>query len=348
LGKLKPAFHFLLLGTALFLLIGRESPRDEIHISSQELVTIKQNWERANRAEAGPAVLKYILNNAIYNEILLREALTLHFHQTDTVVWNRLIRNMRFASQEAVLGDEDLFVQALALDMHRSDLIVRRRLIARMEHFIKQNYAIDAPDDPVIDAFIKDNPDLFSRGERVSFCHVFLAATGKPREAEQRGKRLLLELEKGNLSPENAYKRGDLFPYPYCFRDVSSSYVENLFGKPFLDDLLASKAAAWSGPFHSGYGTHLVRLENMTVTGVLELPENRNRAKNHLTVTREEQLLQDIVTELGRKYYSVLIDGVPVERFRLENLLEKATQGPRSFKKVQMKDVPSPMDKAAP
>jgi len=348
LGKLKPAFHFLLLGTAAFLLIGRGSAREEILISSRELLTIKQNWERTNRAEAGPAVLEHILDNVIYNEILLREALALHFHHTDSVIWTRLIRNMRFASKEASIDDEELFKQALSLDMHRSDLIVRRRLIARMERFIKSSYAIDEPDDSHIDAFIADNPGLFSGGVRISFCHVFLAPEGKPGDADERGKRLLRELLKGNFSPENAYKQGDLFPHPYCFRHVSGSYVSNLFGERFLDDLLACKASIWSGPFHSGYGTHLVRLEDMSATGVVELPENRNRARNHLTVEREEQLLQDIVAELGRRYYSVLIDGVPPERFRFEKLLKKTAERPGPLQKIRMQDARALRNEAAP
>ncbi len=321
MGKLKPAIHFLLLGIVVFLLIGRESAREDILISSRELVTIKETWERANRADAGPAVLKHILDNVIYNEILLREALKLRFHQTDNVVWSRLTRNMSFTSQDIPTDNEDLFRQALSLDMHLSDLIVRRRLIARMERFIKNNYSIAEPDESQIDAFIQDNPDLFPRGERVSFCHVFLSPHGKQTGAENRGTRLLRELEKGNVPPEKAYQKGDLFPHPYCFHDASRSYVTTLFGKPFTDDLLACGGSVWAGPFHSGYGTHLVRRENTSVTGAVELPENRSRARNHLTVEREKQLLQDIVTELGRNYYTVWIDDEPAGRYRLEQLL---------------------------
>jgi hypothetical protein len=54
----------------------------------------------------------------------------------------------------------------------------------------------------------------------------------------------------------------------------------------------------------------------------LDLHENRSRARNLLTVEREKQLIQDIVTELGGKYYRVLIDGEPADSFRLEQLLD--------------------------
>lgn len=321
MGKLKPALHFILLGALAFLLIGRESARDEIFLSSQELVTIKERWERTNRVKASPEVLKHLLDETIYSEILLREALKLHFHQTDRVVWRRLIQNMSFASPEASMDDEELFKQGLSLYMHLSDLIVRRRLIARMERFIKNSYAIDEPVDSDIDRFIQDNPDLFAKGERVSFCHVFLSSDGMHDGAEGTSEGLLRQLREENLPPEKAYRLGNMFPHPYCFHNVSRSYVNNMFGKGFADDLLACKASVWSGPFQSGYGTHLVRLENKSATGVLNLHENRNRARNLLTVEREKQLLQDIVTELGRKYYTVLIDCVPAGSFRLEQLL---------------------------
>ncbi|MBW1789606.1 MAG: hypothetical protein JRK53_23840 [Deltaproteobacteria bacterium] len=85
---------------------------------------------------------------------------------------------------------------------------------------------------------------------------------------------------------------------------------------------MACNPWVWSGPFQSGYGTHLVRLEGKNVTSVLDLHENRNRARNYLTAERENQLIQDMVTELGGKYYTVLIDGVPADSFRLEQLLD--------------------------
>ena len=174
MSKLKPAFRFILLGTLAFLLIGRETEREIIPISSRELVAKKKDWERTQRAEAGPEVLQHLVDSIIYKEILCREALRLHFHQTDSVVWNRLVQNMRFATPDTHQDEGDLFQQALSLDMHLSDLIVKRRLVARMEQFIKHTHYIDEPDESDIDRLIIDKPDLFSKGERLSFCHVFL------------------------------------------------------------------------------------------------------------------------------------------------------------------------------
>jgi hypothetical protein len=303
-------------------LVQRDDAREVIPLSSQELVITKENWERANRTQAGPAVLKYIVDDLIYKEILLREALKLHFHQTDNVVWSRLTKNMRFASQDTSLDEEELFKQALSLDMQHSDLIVRRRLIARMEQFIKNNYSIEEPTDEDIQRFIEENSDLFSKGEKVSFCHVFLSPGGGDEDAREAASRLLSKLRKDTLPPEEAYKLGNMFPHPYCFRNVSGSYLRSIFGKPFTDALLACNPSVWSGPLQSGYGTHLVRLETKKVTSILDLHENRNRARNLLTAEKEKRLIQDMVAELGSKYYTVLIDGVPADSFRLEQLLD--------------------------
>ena len=333
-GRLRPALHFIVLGTIAFMLIGKGDAREAVQISSQDLIAMKEDWEQANRTEAGPQVLKYFVNRLTYNEILIREALKLHFHQTDNVVWSRLIRNMAFASPDTSLSTsretiqktlqegEELFGQALSLDMHLSDLIVRRRLIARMEQHIKNNYYIKQPDDSEIDRFIDNHPELFSNEMKISFCHVFLSPGNEVEEKEPSAKRLLRELRKETLPPEKAYKLGSMFPHPYCFRDVSISYLNNLLGKEFTDAILNCETLIWSGPLSSGYGTHLVRLESKKVTTLLDVPENRNRARNHLIVEKEKQLIQDMVTELSGKYYKVFIDGVRAHKFKLERLLD--------------------------
>ncbi len=323
MSRFQAVFRFLILGTLVFLVIGKESAREIIPIPSQELVKAKESWELANRTKAGPAVLKYIVDDIIYKEILCREALNLHFHQTDRVVWNRLIQNMRFAQPDTTMDDEELFIQALSLDMHLTDLIVKRRLVARMEHFIKNNHYIDEPDDAEIDRFIRQNPDLFKKGEKISFGHVFLSSEGKNnKDPEAYGKQLLRKLRKENLAPKEAYKLGNMFPHPYIFKNTGSAYIQNLFGGSFIPDILTCKIGTWSGPFKSGYGLHLVRLEDKSVTKVTDLPENRNRARNHIAVEREKQLISDIVAELNHTYYTILIDGVPAEDFRLEQLLD--------------------------
>ena len=320
--KLKPALYFLLLGAFAILLIHRDEPREVIDLFSWQLLMQKESWERSNRARAGSEVMAHILDDLIYKEVLVREALRLRFHQADNIVWTRLIRNMRSASQVTAMEDEELFRQALSLELHRSDLVVRRRLIARMERFIKNNYLIEEPDDSDVNRFITENPDLFSRGKRVSFCHVFLSSGGAHEDAEASAKMLLRELRKGNTAPEKAYKLGDMFPHPYCFRNASSSYVKNIFGQRFTDALLAGEARTWSGPVQSGYGTHLVRLEAKHVTHVPALPENRKRARNILITEREKRLVQDMARELANNHYTIVIDGVPAGDYRLEQLLD--------------------------
>ncbi len=327
MSRFQAVFRFILLGTLAFLITGKESTLEIIPISSRELTAAKISWERANRATAGPAVLTYIVDDIIYKEILCREAIKLYFHQTDRVVWNRLIQNMRFAQPDTTADDEELFLQALSLDMHLSDLIVKRRLVARMEHFIKNNHYIDEPDEAEKGRFIRQNPDLFKKGKKISFGHVFLSPERKnQKDSEAYGKLLLQKLRKENLALKDACKLGNMFPHPYIFKNVSVAYIQNLFGKDFSQDILKCDIGTWSGPFKSCYGMHLVRLEDKIITPVSNLPENRNMARKHIAVEREKRLIADIVKELNNQYYTVLIDSVPVEDFRLEQLLDSQGQ----------------------
>ncbi len=326
-----PACIFILLGTLVFIMteVGSglfnetgNSEREFIRISSQELVDMTKSWERTNRTEADPAVLNYLVDNMVYNEVLCREALKLDLHQTDTVVWQRLVQNMRFVEPDTAMDEEKLFEQALSLDMHLSDLIVKRRLVSRMERFIKRAHAIEEPEEADIDRFIKKNSNMFAQGGRLSFSHVFLVNDGRYEDAEKYGTQLLKELRSGNTTPEKAYRLGDMFPISYFFKHSGLAYIRNTFGKRFIDNLLSCETGIWCGPFKSNYGIHLVRVEERNITAVSDLPENRGRARNCLMVEKEKELIQEIVEELRNRYYTVLIDGVPVARYGFESLLD--------------------------
>ena len=69
-------------------------------------------------------------------DMLFQRAIELDLHLYDTVVYQRLLRNMRFLQLGEGKTDQELYEEALAMRLHLGDEVVKRRLIQVMEQLL--------------------------------------------------------------------------------------------------------------------------------------------------------------------------------------------------------------------
>ena len=109
-------------------------------------------------------------------DMLVQRALDLEFHLNDSIIYQRLIRNMKFLQLAHGKSDARLFREALAMQLHLDDAIVKRRLIQMMEKKLLMDNAPAKPTAAEIEAaFIKKN-DALRHPPLYSIEHVFFVA----------------------------------------------------------------------------------------------------------------------------------------------------------------------------
>ena len=100
-----PLFHFLLLGSLLFIFYTFLNPEssarnDKIIISKGQIQHIKDkfvnDWGRA----AKPDEVKILINGAVLTEIYYREGLKLGLDQNDMVIKKRIRKKMELATPD--------------------------------------------------------------------------------------------------------------------------------------------------------------------------------------------------------------------------------------------------------
>ena len=69
-------------------------------------------------------------------DMLFQRAIELDLHLYDTVVYQRLLRNMRFLQLGEGKTDQELYEEALSMRLHLGDEVVKRRLIQVMEQLM--------------------------------------------------------------------------------------------------------------------------------------------------------------------------------------------------------------------
>jgi len=263
----EPLLHFVLLGAALFaahgLVAGGGSrARAEIVVTPGRIEHLATTVRRTWQRPPTPAELKGLIDDHVTEEILYREA--------------------------------------LALGLDENDTVIRRRLRQKME-FVAEDFATSAaPTDQELRDFLRDNAERFAADPRYTFRHAFLSAD-RADALESDAEALLAELRADGHDADIASK-GDRLLLAAAFRDELARAIDAQLGRGFAEKLDDAPIDAWSGPFRSSYGLHLVHLTDRTPARTPELDEVRAAVERELLAERREDANRAFLDALLAKY----------------------------------------------
>ena len=270
----EPLLHFLLAGTALFLLYessnrgGSDAPR-EIVISESRVMAIAENfatvWMRPPTAEE----LKGLIDDYVAEEIFYREA--------------------------------------IAMGLDRDDTVIRRRLRQKME-FISDSVADSGePTDAQLQSYLMQNAEKFARPAELTFLQVYLSAERRGDTVRADAEKLLAELQAGR-GPADPAEAGDTTLLPATMVAASPQAIVNAFGQEFARQVDEAPLGQWSGPIESAFGLHLVRVDERVVGKAPTLGEIRPIVLREWQAEHRQRQIQSLLATLRDKY-EVRVEG---------------------------------------
>ena len=230
----EPLFHFLLAGIALFLLYdvirGGESdaPR-EIVITEARVEALAENFATVWMRPPTPQEIKGLVDDYVAEEIFYREGVAMGLDQDDTVIRRRLRQKMEFIAEDAATAIE--------------------------------------PGDEQLQAYLAQHAAKFVSPTEVTFVQVYLNTERRGDSARADAEKLLAELQAGG-GPGNPVDAGDPTLLPAGMQAASPQAIANAFGNDFATAIEEAPVGQWSGPLQSGFGLHLVRVDER-VAGAL-------------------------------------------------------------------------------
>ena len=230
----EPLFHFLLAGIALFLLYdvirGGESdaPR-EIVITEARVEALAENFATVWIRPPTPQEIKGLVDDYVAEEIFYREGVAMGLDQDDTVIRRRLRQKMEFIAEDAATAIE--------------------------------------PGDEQLQAYLAQHAAKFVSPTEVTFVQVYLNTERRGDSARADAEKLLAELQAGR-GPGNPVDAGDPTLLPAGMQAASPQAIANAFGNDFATAIEEAPVGQWSGPLQSGFGLHLVRVDER-VAGAL-------------------------------------------------------------------------------
>ena len=279
LGLLKdPLLHFLVAGTALFLLLPTQTDlsSQQIAVSRTQLIEYMQGkarlYDGRSFAQAydalSPAERRQLVDEYVRQEALYREARAIQLDEADPLVRNRLVQQM--------------------------DLMVRDQALSGSE--------ISAAE---VAAYFSDHADDYARQATVTFTHVFIDSQRRPADADAVAARELQFLQRGNIAPEDALERGDRFPYQRNYAAMSQASLVPELGEEVAAAVFAAPIGSWTGPLRSPLGLHLIRVGSRTAAQTPAFAQVRD------IVTRDA--LQAKRSRLGEEAVRRVVAGYQVE-----------------------------------
>jgi peptidyl-prolyl cis-trans isomerase C len=295
----QPLLHFLLGGAALFVLVRGTAARREtlpapVVITAEDVARLRRDHARDTGRDPSPSDEAGLVERAVEDELLFREALSRGLDQ-DRSVRNWLVEQMRVLEPDTRLDDEQLHARARALGLDRTDLVVRRMLVQKMR-LLAARTGERPPSDDELRAFYAAHAAEYRTPERVTLWQVFLADA-----APERGERLLTELRRDAVPPEEAVRRGDAFAAPARLRSQSPADLARRFGPGFADALAGARVGEWTGPVSTVYGTHLVWIEARVPGGAPALHDLRGQLRERWLEEQRARRLADMLRSLRER-----------------------------------------------
>jgi parvulin-like peptidyl-prolyl isomerase len=221
----EPLLHFLLIGAALFALYGvlnrgESDTPREIVVSEARVAALAENFAKTWMRPPTAEELAGLVEDYVREEIYYREALAIGLDQDDTVI--------------------------------------RRRLRQKME-FISEELATTEPTDAELQAYLDANAEKFLEPSATTFEQVYFSTERRGDDARPAAERLLAALQAGRAGPDPA-AAGDSTLLPLSMEGATPRQIAGTFGEEFVAQLDEAPAGQWSGPLHSSYGVHLVRV----------------------------------------------------------------------------------------
>jgi len=225
-------------------------------------------------------------------------------------VWGK--KRQRLPTQEELQGmieqqvrEEVMYREALAMGLDKNDSVVRRRLAQKVEFISADLAALEKPTETELTDYLIAHSKQFELPARIDFVQVYINPDKHAENIQNYAKRLLNELTQ-SASNSDLTTFGDSLMLEQQHQQVSEHDVSRLLGKDFANQLFTLPVGGWQGPVISGYGYHLVRVDNKIAAQLPELQAIREKVQSEWFAKQRRTMDEAFYKGLRQRYEIVI------------------------------------------
>lgn len=196
------------------------------------------------------------------------------------------------------IQQEVLYREALLMNLDHNDEIVKRRLAQKME-FISDGLAESLqPTKEMLVAYYDNNKENYNKEPSYTLKQVYFSEDKRNNALVDASNALI------SKSPETL---GDQLSLPKEYIDASSYQIARDYGSVFAKSLDSLELGKWTGPIHSGFGVHIVFIEEKKEAGFYTFEEVDEKINVDYNFDASNDFKAELITTL-LKNYKVIID----------------------------------------
>jgi len=268
----EPFVHFLAIGALIFVTytaINRdtEAPQEEtILVSSGQIGQIFEVFSRTWQRPPTPDELRGLIDAYVKEEVFYREGRKLGLDDNDTVF--------------------------------------RRRLQQKMEFLMEPGAAELTPGEGELEEFLEANREAFRIPQQLAFEQVYFSPDRRGASAAADAAEVLARLRAGDVLDPAEF--GDPTMLPQRMPLTPADRIELNFGGDFAAGLTDAPVGEWVGPVRSGFGLHLVKVDEREETRDPSLPEVIGVVTREWEDKRRREIADERYAEMREKYEVVV------------------------------------------
>jgi hypothetical protein len=263
----EPLLHFLLLGALIFLTY-------------------------AVVGDGGPADHDIVLTNAQQQRLLA----------AFVTIWKRPPTQAEYESiLEEWIREEMSYREGVAMGLDTDDAIIRRRVRQKVELLAEEIVSLTPPSTEELESFLAENQHDYMGEPRFTLRQVTFSFDQRREAAKTDAEQalMLLSVESPRVHPESL---GDPIPLPFEMVGASEASIAARFGREFVDAIRTQQPGGWRGPIRSGFGLHLVIIDEYLPAEPPTLQAVERAVRRDWERQRQTEATERLYEELAKRY----------------------------------------------
>jgi hypothetical protein len=207
------------------------------------------------------------------------------------------------------IREEIAYRESQAMELDRDDIVIRRRLRQKLEMLAEDVASLLPPTEGEVRAYFVDNAEQFRKPAVLAIRQIYFRDNDDSKAVHESAVKLLQRLQRDESSVDTVMA-GDPSLLPRELENVSVTELDSVFGIGFADALSAIDVGSWGGPIASGFGIHLVKVENRVESRLPEFESVSDYVSRELLAMRRQQAIDALYTRLAENY-AIAIEASP-------------------------------------
>jgi hypothetical protein len=205
---------------------------------------------------------------------------------------------------DAYVKEEVFYREGRKLGLDDNDTVFRRRLQQKMEFLMEPSAAELTPGEGELEAFLEANREAFRIPQQLAFEQVYFSPERRGTATAADATEALERLRAGDVS--DPAELGDPTMLPQRMPLTPADRIELNFGGDFAAGLTDAPVGEWVGPVRSGFGLHLVKVDEREETRDPSLTEVIGVVTREWEDKRRREIADERYAEMREKYEVVV------------------------------------------